>query len=51
MADRYIYDAAADASSEEERWDRVQRQLVILNWILTAATAVGAAAVVYSAVG
>ena len=36
---------------ETEAWERVQRQLVIFNWILTAATAVAGAAIVYSVIG
>ena len=51
MGDRYLYDGAAESMQEEaEAWNRVQRQLVVLNWILTAATGVGAAAVVFLAV-
>ena len=46
-----VFCAAAESMQEEaEAWNRVQRQLVVLNWILTAATGVGAAAVVFLAV-
>lgn len=52
MGGRYLYDGTAEATrAEAEAWKRVQRQLVIFNWILTAATGVGAAAVVFFAVG
>ena len=49
MGDRYLDERSIRA--EAEAWARVQRQLVVFNWILTAATAVGGAAIVLSALG
>jgi hypothetical protein len=50
MGDRYIHDGRAETVEDQAAaWERMQRQLVIFNWILAAATTVGAAAIALSA--